>query len=505
MFREFFCGSCKTSLGAWGGLILVVGYAAFLAHIKAQLNDFYSTFYDLLQEGGGLLAGVNDFASGEIGTNASVDNEAGSGAVSYAAYRARVVEQLWRFVGVVAPLVWASPVAKWVRSMWAFAWRMALMQRYLAAWDTTKEPIEGASQRLHEDTQRFAAGVDGCLITLLDAAFTLIVFSPILCELSLQVAPPIDVGALKNAWLWTFAWLASVIGLGGAAIAGQKLVTLEVDNQRVEALLRKDLVLLETTPAVIVGTASGDPVGPTSSPPPLTLPPERARAPGFGPVAYFGSTLKRLHANYHALFRHFSFLNLWLSLYDQLMVLFPYVVAAPLIFDDDPARRITLGTLIKMSNSFEKVFSSLSVIAESWGAINEFRSTLRRLQEFEKKLYARSDEGVAGCLLNGGGGGGGRRRQRTHDCDGGGDGGGDNGGSGASGASGAPACHGNGGRLRETELVVQGEPFTHVHEDLRPSEVALPPLVEGADGAEAPEYDQPTAHDDRHSRYDLRV
>ena len=502
MFREFFCGSCKTSLGAWGGLILVVGYAAFLAHIKAQLNEFYSTFYDLLQEGGGLLAGVVDFASGEIGANASVDEEtdSGDGVVSYAAYRARVVEQLWRFVGVVAPLVWASPVAKWVRSMWAFAWRMALMQRYLAAWDTTKEPIEGASQRLHEDTQRFAAGIDGCLITLLDATFTLIVFSPILCELSLQVAPPVDLGALRNAWLWTVAWLASVVGLGGAAIVGQKLVGLEVDNQRVEALLRKDLVLLETTPAVIVGTASGDPVGPTSSPPPLTLPPERARAPGFGPVAYFGSTLKRLHSNYHALFRHFSFLNLWLSLYDQLMVLFPYVVAAPLIFDDDPARRITLGTLIKMSNSFEKVFSSLSVIAESWGAINEFRSTLRRLSEFEKKLYAQqSDGGVAGCLLNGGGGSGGGRRRRTSDCNGDGDGGG------GAGADGAPACRGNGGRLRETELVVQGEPFTHVHSELQPPEVALPPLVEGADEAALPEYEQPTEHDDRHSRYDLRV
>ena len=46
-----------------------------------------------------------------------------------------------------------------------------------------------------------------------------------------------------------------------------------------------------------------------------------------------------------------------------------------------------LRTLIKVSNSFEKVFSSLSVIAENWGAINDFRSTYRRLREFEAKLY----------------------------------------------------------------------------------------------------------------------
>ena len=42
-----------------------------------------------------------------------------------------------------------------------------------------------------------------------------------------QVAPPVDLGALNGAWLWTTAWLASVVGLGGAAIVGQKLVQLE--------------------------------------------------------------------------------------------------------------------------------------------------------------------------------------------------------------------------------------------------------------------------------------
>ena len=80
-------------------------------------------------------------------------------------------------------------------------------------------------------------------------------------------------------------------------------------------------------------------------------------------------------------------LNTWLSFYDQVMTLLPYFVAAPLLFAADPERRITLGTLIQMSNSFEKVFSSLSVVAENWGAVNEFRSVLVRLREFERQLY----------------------------------------------------------------------------------------------------------------------
>ena len=368
MFCEFFwVNSWKTSAWAWGGMVVVVGYAFFLAHVKAQLNDFYSRFYDLLQKGGG---DDEFFGSGEFG----------SGRVDY---RAQVTSELWSFALVVAPLVSASPAAKYVRSAWALSWRVALMQAYLAAWDTKQEPIEGASQRLHEDSQRFATALEGCLVALLDALFTLIVFTPILTELSREVAPPFEMGAVGGVWLWGMAFTCSLVGLTGAVLFGRRLVDLEVANQRVEALLRKDLVLLETTPAMIVGTESST----------CAQSPSQQRQASFLPRAYFKATLASLWANYFQLFKHFSLLNFWLSLFDQIMVLAPYAIAAPLIFDADPARRITLGTLMKMSNSFEKVFGSLSVIAENWGAVNDFRSTYRRLREFEDKLYAKTRAG----------------------------------------------------------------------------------------------------------------
>lgn len=382
MFREFFwSSSCKTTLVAWVGMVVVVTYAFFLAHVKAQLNDFYSRFYDLLQKGGGDALVMVDAGSGDFG----------SGHVDY---RAQVREELWSFALIVAPLVSASPAAKYIRSAWAFAWRLALMQSYLVAWDTKQEPIEGASQRLHEDSQRFATALEGCLITVLDAVFTLIVFTPILVELSQEVAPPSPMGIFADVWLWGMAFTCSLVGLLGAAFFGQRLVGLEVANQRVEALLRKDLVLLETTPAMIVGTEAS-----ASASAQDAQSPSRQRQATFLPQAYFKATLASLWTNYFALFKHFGLLNFWLSLFDQIMVLAPYVIAAPLIFDEDPARRITLGTLMKMSNSFDKVFGSLSVIAENWGAINDFRSTYRRLREFEDKLYANSRVG-RGLLPN---------------------------------------------------------------------------------------------------------
>ena len=353
MFREFFCARCPTALWAWGGFVVVVGYAFFLASVKAQLNNFYERFYDLLQKGG------------------DVDPPSGEYDETYATYREQVASELQSFVLIVLPLVSATPACKWARSAWAFLWRMSLMQSYLEAWDTQREPIEGASQRLHEDTQRFASGLEGCLIVVLDAGFTLCVFTPILLDLSRRIAPPFEMGQLDDSWLWGMAFTCSLIGLLGAALLGQKLVGLEVANQRVEALLRKDLVLLETTPAVIVGTR----------------PSSEDRYAAFLPQTYFRNTLESLQKNYFALFKHFGVLNFWLSLFDQVMVIAPYALVAPLVFASDPDKRITLGTLIKLSNSFEKVFSSLSVIAENWGAINDFRSTYRRLREFEAKLH----------------------------------------------------------------------------------------------------------------------
>ena len=53
MLAEFFWApSWRTTAIAWAGFLVVVGYAYFLASVKARLNDFYSSFYDLLQKGG---------------------------------------------------------------------------------------------------------------------------------------------------------------------------------------------------------------------------------------------------------------------------------------------------------------------------------------------------------------------------------------------------------------------------------------------------------------------
>ena len=380
MISSFFITSGRTTRAiAWAGLVIVVAYSAFVAYVKARINDFYATFYDLL----GALPTVveSEFGSGPTPL-AVVNSSISSSSDVWTARQWEVWEQLLLFGEIIGPLVFAAPIAKWVRSAWAFRWRSCLMKTYLDVWDVTSDPIEGASQRLHEDTQRFCSALQGCLATVLDALFTLAVFAPILITLSGQVQAPGPLVIIQPFWLLATAFLAAFIGLGGAVLVGQKLVMLEVANQRVEANLRRDLVILESSPASICGTftaSSGSGGFRDSS--------GRTAAGGTSPIIYFSLTFKRLMENYHALFRHFTVLNLWLTLFDQVMVIFPYALVAPLIFSPDPEHRITLGTMIKVTNSFDKVFSSLSVISENWAAVNDFRSVAIRLREFEKNLY----------------------------------------------------------------------------------------------------------------------
>ena len=52
--------------------------------------------------------------------------------------------------------------------------------------------------------------------------------------------------------------------------------------------------------------------------------------------------------------------------------------------------------LVQTSNSFNKVFSSLSIVSENWGGINEWRSTYVRLRQFEAQQGRQAKQGSVG-------------------------------------------------------------------------------------------------------------
>jgi len=340
MLREFFCAEEGWQrVWAWVGLIIFIGHQAFRAFVSWRLNGWYESFYDMLQTS---MVDVVQFSSGE---------DSGGTGTAWEVAQQRIAVQLLDFVYIVSPSVLIHPLAGVLRNWWVFQWRVALMTIYLKRYNMQLPALEGTSQRIHEDTQRFAAGVQGCVVILLHSFFTLLVFCPTLYALDPQLM-----------------YVAIGVAFGSiliSALIGWPLVGLEVNNQKVEAELRKELVVVE-----LQTTASST---------------VTSLLPRDGVYTRFVGVFGRLRKNYARLYVSFAVLGVWLSLYEQAMAILPYALAGPRLFVDDATQRITLGQLMKITNSFARVFDSLNVISDNWLSINEFRSTVRRLREFERE------------------------------------------------------------------------------------------------------------------------
>ena len=131
----------------------------------------------------------------------------------------------------------------WFTRIYGLRWREAITFSYIPQWQAVEHEIEGASQRIQEDCNRWARIVESLGLQIIRALMTLIAFIPILWGLSDKVDLPIlrDIEG-------SLVWFSLIVSLGGIIISwfvGIKLPGLEYKNQRVEAAFRKDLVLGE--------------------------------------------------------------------------------------------------------------------------------------------------------------------------------------------------------------------------------------------------------------------
>lgn len=368
MFREFFLGqSVKGRVVAWGGLVVIVAHGVLRAYIKYALNSWYGEFYDA---GGG---------AAEVSSGDADELRAG---------KEEMYALLLRFSYLCIPNVFLHPIYKLIINVWVLRWRVCLIESYLDNWKTREEKIENGAQRVHEDTQRFARGLQTCCVTVLDSILTLSVFSPLLVELGVEVQP-VD---LPDYWLFLLCALVALVGVFGSLFFGWSLVDLEVRNQVVEAELRKKLVLLEESPrslvpssgtrareftdenSVHVDASMFDGASEVTSPKPQP------------PRSYFYRVIDSLRENYMNLYRAFSVFSLWLSSYEQAIVLLPYMITAPMLFSMDYDRRISLGKVTQLSNAFANVFSALNVLTDNWIELTDWLSVLRRLREWEAHI-----------------------------------------------------------------------------------------------------------------------
>ena len=86
--------------------------------------------------------------------------------------------------------------------------------------------------------------------------------------------------------------------------------------------------------------------------------------------------------NYHRLFLHYGYFDLWIIMYNQTMIIVPYLLMSPGLFTG----AMTLGVLIQTSSAFREVQSSFSLFLQNWTRITELRSIHKRLMEFETAI-----------------------------------------------------------------------------------------------------------------------
>ena len=387
MLKSFF-GNKKWFLWAYSGLFLLLFFLYIQTSLNVAINEWYKDFYDVLQKpkiAQNIATNENNASSQEEQikqaeekiANANFLNKISlyfyqnllkiffntpsiSGKDSYSIddfYSLIIV-----FLAIAIPYVIIATINIYFASVYAFKWREAMTFEYLSFWKNKNDNIEGSSQRIQEDIYNFSKIVESLGLAFIRALMILFAFIPILWILSDAISKSLFANINEDSMFFflknidgLLVYVALFISLGGLFISwfvGIKLPGLEYNNQKAEAAFRKELVFAEDN--------------------------RRDYAARETMIELFTG----LKFNYKRLFLHYGYFNIWLILFEQIIVIVPFLIVAPSLF----AGAIGLGVVMQMNNAFDQVRSSFSVFITNWTKITELRSIHKRLREFEENI-----------------------------------------------------------------------------------------------------------------------
>jgi peptide/bleomycin uptake transporter len=371
--RAFF-GSRQWFVYAYGGAVLLLVSLYLQVRMTVAINEWYGGFYNLLQ------TALSFKGDPQSGTTLFYDK------IISLSYVRSSFEGDPSFIVIAVPYVLLAMGTAYFTRRYGLWWREAITFDYIPRWRKVAEEIEGASQRIQEDTNRFARIVESLGLQAARAVMTLIAFLPLLWYLSQFIEAPFIVGTtisfidtqgiidLNQVDGVRYArtpegivvtntdyvpgilvWIALISSVGGMAVSwlvGAKLPGLEYNNQVREAAFRKELVYGEDDKV------------------------------NFASVPTLTELFDGVRWNYKRLYLHYGYFDLWAQMYDQCMIVVPYLVVGPSLFTG----AVLLGVMVQVSNAFQKVHGSFSLFINNWTTITELRSIWRRLREFESNL-----------------------------------------------------------------------------------------------------------------------
>ena len=320
MFRFF--TTRKWLLWAWAGAFVILSSLWVQVEIDVKINEWFGVFYDMIQKA---LATPN--------------------AVTLEEYFASLLS----FITLAGMYIALYVAISFFTAHFLFRWRTAMVEWYHSVYDKARK-IEGASQRVQEDTIKFTRIMEGLGTSFIESIMILIQFVPILFGLSIGI--PIfffgewEYGLIVGALVWTIGGTIFLIALGWIL----RLVGVEYDLQKQEAAYRKILVIAEDDGNVR---------------------PKR--------IDELFDDVRKIHFLSYLRYLYF---NVGRMAYLQANVLSAYVFLAPAIV----AGVVTLGVMQQIIRAFGRVEGSMQYLLKAWPTIIELMSVYKRLREFEAKL-----------------------------------------------------------------------------------------------------------------------
>ena len=323
-----FFNTRKWFLWSWVGSFIILSSLWIQVEIDVKINEWFGVFYDMIQKA---LAEPNAV---------SIEEYFGS---------------LFSFITLAGMYIAVYVAISFFTAHFLFRWRTAMVEWYHSVYDKARK-IEGASQRVQEDTIKFTRIMEGLGTSLIESIMILIQFIPILFGLSFGI--PIfffgewEYGLIVGALIWTIGGTVFLIVLGLIL----RLVGVEYDLQKQEAAYRKILVIAEDDE---------------------TIRPKR--------IDELFDDVRKIHFLSYLRYLYF---NIGRIAYLQANVLSAYVFLAPAIV----AGVVTLGVMQQIIRAFGRVEGSMQYLLKAWPTIIELASVYKRLREFEDKLKSSQED-----------------------------------------------------------------------------------------------------------------
>lgn len=335
--------------GAWLLLLVVIGMNLGLVYLLVLLNQWNNEFYNSLQN--------KDYEQFKI--------------------------QLQKFVVLALIYIALAVYQIYLRQLLQIRWRRWLTDAFMADWlahrtyyrmELAGQGTDNPDQRIQEDVNSFTAVTLGLALDLMKSVVTLFSFVTILWGLSGAFA--VTFGGTDYSIPGYMVWFAvcyAVVGTWLAHRLGRPLIGLNYDQQRYEADFRYGLVRLrENAEGVAFYRGEGD---------------ERRG---------LNDRFSRVVGNYRSLMTCGKRLNWFTNVYDQLAVIFPFVVAAPRYFSGS----LQLGGLMQTASAFGRVQDALSWFVSAYSTLAEWKATVDRLTSFHEAIQ-RSEDAADPIVIDG--------------------------------------------------------------------------------------------------------